>query len=419
MSQVGWLLMISYPANHPPKNGLALVGKLLIKSLMEYAAETMTDEQIASLVIEPDTSPDTAAVKVRCAGAWIVQGIAPIEQRLEVISGLAEKDLVIDGTAITALDTSGAWLLHRVIDEMKQRGRNVTINGLRPEFGALMQLIASCTVAQKPPSAPEPGWLARLGQHSWQAMLGVSGMLAFVGECALALLRSLIQPRRIRWRPILHNLQTAGFEALPITGLLSFLMGVVISYQGADQLQRFGANIFIVDLVGLSMLRELSPLLTAIIVAGRSGSAYAAQIGTMKVTEEIDALRTIGIGPIELLVLPKMLALIIALPLLTLYADVTGVFGGMLMASSKLDVSFSVFIDRLGDAVSLSSFLTGIGKAPVFAVIIALVGCYQGFQASGSADSVGRQTTVSVVQSIFLVILADALFSVVFNWLEI
>lgn len=250
-------------------------------------------------------------------------------------------------------------------------------------------------------------------------MLGVSGMLAFIGECALILLRSLIQPRRIRWRPILHNLQTAGFEALPITGLLSFLMGVVISYQGADQLQRFGANIFIVDLVGLSMLRELSPLLTAIIVAGRSGSAYAAQIGTMKVTEEIDALRTIGIGPIELLVLPKMLALMIALPLLTLYADAAGVFGGMLMASSKLDVSFGMFIDRLGDAVSLSSFLTGIGKAPVFAVIIALVGCYQGFQASGSADSVGRQTTVSVVQSIFLVILADALFSVAFNWLKI
>jgi phospholipid/cholesterol/gamma-HCH transport system permease protein len=218
---------------------------------------------------------------------------------------------------------------------------------------------------------------------------------------------------------VLHNLQTAGFDALPIVGLLSFLMGVVISYQGADQLQRFGANIFIVDLVSLSMLRELSPLMTAIIVAGRSGSAYAAQIGTMKVTEEIDALRTIGIGPIELLVLPKMLALIITLPLLTIYADITGVLGGMIMASTKLGVSFDVFLDRIGNAVSLSSFLTGVGKAPVFAAIISLVGCFQGFQVSGSADSVGRQTTVSVVQSIFLVILADALFSVVFNWLKL
>jgi phospholipid/cholesterol/gamma-HCH transport system permease protein len=282
-----------------------------------------------------------------------------------------------------------------------------------------MQLIASCPIAPETSSLPEPGWLARVGQHSWRALLEVSGMLAFIGECSIILLRSLIQPSRIRWRPILRNLQTAGFEALPIVGLLSFLMGVVIAYQGADQLQRFGANIFIVDLVGLSMLRELSPLLTAIIVAGRSGSAYAAQIGTMKITEEIDALRTIGIGPIELLVLPKMLALIIALPLLTLYADMAGVLGGMLMASSKLDVSFYVFLDRLDDAVRLSSFLTGIGKAPVFAAIIALVGCYQGFRVTGSADSVGRQTTVSVVQSIFLVILADALFSVVFNWLDI
>jgi phospholipid/cholesterol/gamma-HCH transport system permease protein len=293
------------------------------------------------------------------------------------------------------------------------------MNGLRPEFVTLLHLIASRPVATAIVHASKPGILTRIGRYSWRSMTGVSDMLAFVGECALVLLRSLIQPHRIRWRAILHNLQTAGFEALPIVGLLSFLMGVVIAYQGADQLQHFGANIFIVDLVGLSMLRELAPLLTAIIVAGRSGSAYAAQIGTMKVTEEIDALRTIGVGPTELLVLPKILALAIALPLLTLFADVTGVFGGMLMARSKLDVGFDVFLDRFGDAVSLSSFMSGIGKAPVFAGIIALVGCYQGFQVSGSADSVGRQTTVSVVQSIFLVILADALFSVVFNWLNI
>jgi phospholipid/cholesterol/gamma-HCH transport system permease protein len=223
----------------------------------------------------------------------------------------------------------------------------------------------------------------------------------------------------MRWRHVLRSLQTAGFEALPITGLLSFLMGIVIAYQGAEQLQRFGANIYVADLVGLSMVRELSPMLTAIIVAGRSGSAYTAEIGTMKVTEEIDALRTIGVGPVELLVLPKMLALIIALPLLTVFTDVTGVLGGMVMARAQLDVSFDTFFDRLDDAISLTSFLIGIGKAPVFAIIIALVGCYQGFQVTGSADSVGRQTTVSVVQSIFLVIVTDALFSIAFSWLEI
>lgn len=379
----------------------------------------MTDEQIAQLVIGSESVSATAAVEVRCAGAWTVQGIARLERRLEVFSWPDEGDLAIDGSAISALDTAGAWLLHRTMRALEQRGRNVRMNGLRPEFSALLQLIVSRPVTPESTAPARAGLLTNIGQQTWRGLIGMSGMLSFIGESTLILLRSLVQPRSIRWRPILHNIQTAGFEALPIVGLLTFLMGVVIAYQGADQLQRFGANIFIADLVGLSMVRELSPLLTAIIVAGRSGSAYAAQIGTMKITEEIDALRTIGVGPTELLVLPKMLALIIALPLLTLYADVTGVLGGMLMARSKLDVSFDVFLDRLGEAVSLSSFLTGIGKAPVFAAIIALVGCYRGFQVSGSADSVGRQTTVSVVQSIFLVILADALFSVAFNWLKI
>ncbi len=380
---------------------------------MKHAAETISEQRVARLVIETDSA------SVLCSGAWIVQEIARLEQHLKMVSWSGPDDLVFDCSALSALDTTGAWLLHRTVHTLQQRGRQVTIIGLRPEFSALMQLIASCAMAPKTPPQATPDLLTRIGRRSWHGLRGMHSILTFIGETAIILLHSLLQPRRIRWRPILHNLQSAGFEALPIVGLLSFLMGLVIAYQGADQLQRFGANIFIADLVGLSMLRELSPLMTAIIVAGRSGSAYAAQIGTMKVTEEIDALRTIGIGPTELLVLPKLLALVIALPLLTVYADVTGILGGMIMASSKLDVSFDVFLNRLGDAVSLSSFLTGIGKAPVFAAIIALVGCYQGFKVSGSADSVGRQTTVSVVQSIFLVILADALFSIAFNWLKI
>jgi len=230
---------------------------------------------------------------------------------------------------------------------------------------------------------------------------------------------ALRHPRRLRWRPILHNVQAAGVDALPITGLLSFLMGLVIAYQGADQLQRFGANIFVVDLVALAMLRELSPLLTAIIIAGRSGSAYTAQIGTMKVTEEIDALRTIGIGAQDLLVIPKVIALVIVMPLLTVYTDVTGVLGGMVMAKLKLGVGFAAFFDRLVDAIHPSSYWTGLMKAPVFALIVALVGCHRGFQVGGSADSVGAQTTTSVVQSIFLVIVTDALFSIVFLWLDL
>ena len=375
--------------------------------------------QIARLEIVTDTAAAPASVTVRCAGAWTVQGVAPVEQRLTALSLPPASELVFDISAVSALDTAGAWLLHRTIRAVEQRGTTTRISGLKPEFDTLLQLIAARAEVVQPVEPVKAGLLASIGLQAWRSLIGVSGMLAFIGESAVTFLRSLIQPRRIRWRPVLHNLQTAGFEALPITGLLSFLMGVVIAYQGADQLQRFGANIFIADLVGLSMLRELSPLLTAIIVAGRSGSAYAAQIGTMKINEEIDALRTIGIGPQELLVQPKIVALVIALPLLTVYADVAGVLGGMLMANSMLDISYRVFLDRLEDALSLSSFLTGIIKAPVFAVIIALVGCYQGFQASGSADSVGRQTTVSVVQSIFLVIVADALFSVIFNWLDL
>jgi len=379
----------------------------------------MTAIQIAQLEIETDTASVPNSVQVRCAGAWTVQGIAPLEQRLSTLSVPSASKLAIDGSAISALDTAGAWLLHRTIRTLEQSGTSVRISGLRPEFNTLLQLIAARAGMAVPVAPVKVGLLASIGQPAWHSLAGFSGMLAFIGESAIVFLRSLAQPQRIRWRPILHNLQTAGFEALPITGLLSFLMGVVIAYQGADQLQRFGANIFIADLVGLSMLRELSPLLTAIIVAGRSGSAYAAQIGTMKISEEIDALRTIGVVPQELLVQPKILALVIALPLLTVYADVAGVLGGMIMASNMLDISFSVFLDRLGEALSLSSFLTGVVKAPVFAVIIALVGCYQGFQVSGSADSVGRQTTVSVVQSIFLVIVADALFSIIFNWLDL
>jgi len=379
----------------------------------------MTTDQTAKLEILTDPVNASEIVKVRCSGTWNVQGIAKLDRQMTEMVWPAGANLEMDGSAISALDTSGAWLLLRMIKSLEQKGIHARIIGMRPELGSLLEMIAARAVLPAHLVQPRDGLLASIGRQTWSGLENLFGMLAFVGESSVALLRLMSRPRRIRWRAVFHNIQTAGFEALPIVGLLSFLMGVVIAYQGSDQLQRFGANIFIADLVGLSMLRELSPLLTAIIIAGRSGSAYAAQIGTMKVTEEIDALRTIGVSPQELLVLPKLLALVIALPLLTVYADVAGVFGGMIMARSKLDVSFDVFINRLGDAVRLSSFLTGIVKAPVFAAIIALVGCFQGFQVGGSADSVGRQTTLSVVQAIFLVIVADAIFSIVFNWLKL
>lgn len=371
----------------------------------------------------PPTDADleiTAGAEARCTGSWTSHNLAPLERRLPAIAW-PTGNLIIDASPLTAMDTAGAWMLHGIVRKLEGKGRTVTLKGLAPGNETLMRLVASAAAAVPATTAPVvPSVLERVGMGTWQGLVAPTvGIVTFLGESAVALLRSLAQPSRLRWRPILYNVQSAGFNALLITGLLSFLMGIVIAYQGAEQLRRYGANIFIADLVGLSMLRELSPLLTAIIVAGRSGSAYAAQIGTMKVTEEIDALHTIGVAPMELLVLPKMLALMLALPLLTVFADVMGVLGGMIMARAQLAVGFTAFVDRLGDAVSLSSYLIGIGKAPVFAAIIALVGCYQGFQVTGSAESVGRQTTIAVVQGIFLVIVADSLFSIVFSWLKL
>jgi phospholipid/cholesterol/gamma-HCH transport system permease protein len=230
------------------------------------------------------------------------------------------------------------------------------------------------------------------------------GFLAFIGNLALFTGRAILRPWRIRWDQVVKELQAAGVNALPIVGLLTFLIGIVIAYQGGMVLRDYGANLYVADIVGLSMVRELAPLITAIIVAGRTGSAYTAQIGTMMVTEEVDALRSMGISPLEMLVLPKLIALLIALPLLTVFADALGLFGGLIMANVMLDLNPTTFLSRLAEALTLDSYLSGIGKAPVFAAIIAAVGCFQGFQVQGSAGSVGRQTTVSVVESIFLVL---------------
>jgi phospholipid/cholesterol/gamma-HCH transport system permease protein len=356
--------------------------------------------------------------EVLCSGSWTVDRIHQVERRLAELAWPAGDEIVVDCAAVAALDTAGTWLLHATGLALERQGRHVALR-LRPEHQALLEMIRSPALAAAEPAAGRAGLLPRLGRWALGALDQALAMVSFVGESAMAGARSLARPSRIRWRSVLHEVQVAGFDALPIVGLLSFLLGLVIAYQGAGPLARYGANTFVADLVGLAMLRELAPLLTAIVVAGRSGSAWAAQIGTMKVTEEIDALRTVGIAPLDLLVLPKVLALTVALPLLTVFADALGVAGGMAMSRSELGVSFEDFLDRFAQAVRLADYLVGVGKAPVFAAVIALVGCHQGFQVSGDAESVGRRTTVSVVQSIFAIIVVDALFSVVFSWLGI
>lgn len=356
-------------------------------------------------------------VAIRCSGSWTLHALADLEELIAQLPWPATTELACDTGGITAMDTGGAVLLHRMMQDLEQEGRKVELRGLKPDFGALLELVATHwgTVEL---GAPGHGrhWIERLGDHVWRRLERAVDGVAFLGESAVSLVRSLGTPGTIRWRELFGSLEADGFRALPIVGLLVFLMGIVIAYQGAEQLQSVGANIFVVDLVGISLLREIAPLVTAILIAGRSGSAFTAQIGTMKVTEELDALRVLGLSPMNMLVLPKVLALVIALPLLTVYADIVGVFGGMLIAAGQLGVSFNEFLTRFEEAVVLRHFLIGIGKAPVFAIIIALVGCYQGFQIRGGVDDVGQRTTISVVQSIFLVIVFDAAFSIVLSW---
>ena len=350
-------------------------------------------------------------------GEWTARGLGELPRRIDDEPCGGGK-VVLDGTELSAIDGAGAWVLQ---GWLSHQGRQDPVATLRQGPSRWPALMASVAEQRQTPVLPVPRQspLDRVGRAAVAAAQQARALLAFVGEVAAAAASVLAHPQRLRWHTVLRHIQIGGVDALPIIGLTSFLLGVVVAYQGADQLRHYGANIFVVDLVGYAMLREFAPLMSAIIIAGRSGSAYAAQIGTMVVTEEVDAMRTMGIAPLELLVLPKLLALMLALPLLTVFADITGIFGGMVMARSQLGIGFHEFADRFGREMQGATLLIGIGKSWVFAVIVVLIGCFQGFRTHGSADSVGRQTTLSVVQAIFLVIVADALFSVLFNLLEI
>nr|WP_316641059.1 MlaE family lipid ABC transporter permease subunit [uncultured Roseateles sp.] len=348
------------------------------------------------------------------SGSWTVGGLGNWPAQLQTLA-CNSGPLVLDGQQLEAMDSAGAWVLQRWL---LSHGASAQAQHWPPRLLALLERVAGHAAAPLL-QPPRHGLLERTGRSATAAGEQAWALLHFIGETAVATLGLLRHPQRMRWRSLLRQIEIDGFDALPIIGLTAFLIGIVVAYQGADQLRHYGANIFVVDLVGYAMLREFAPLITAIIIAGRSGSAYAAQIGTMVVTEEVDAMRTLDIAPIELLVLPKLLALAVALPLLTVFADIAGVFGGMVMARSQLGIGFHEFLARFSTEMQGPTLLIGIGKSWVFAVIIVLVGCFQGFRTRGSADSVGRQTTLSVVQGIFLVIVADALFSVVFNLLGI
>ncbi len=358
-------------------------------------------------------------------GRWQIDSAGPLDRRLQALrlSDVATgRPVTVDLAGLAALDTVGAWLIQRSVAEWRARGFEVTLRNVRPAFETLLREVGKAeTGACITPT--EVNKLLEITISAGKATIGFGrealNLIGFFGMVVVKLLGVLIRPRRLRLISVVHHMEHTGLNAMPIIGLLSFLIGVVLAYQGADQLARFGAQVFTVNLLGVSILRELGILITAIIIAGRSGSAFTAQIGTMKVSQEIDAMQTIGLDPVEVLVLPRILALAITLPLLTFLANVLGLFGGAVMCYFVLDISFGQFVRQLQSAVPVAHFWAGMIKAPVFAFVIAMVGCFNGLKVTGSAESVGRLTTQAVVESIFLVIVLDAMFSIAFSMLGV
>jgi len=362
---------------------------------------------------------------VEAGGRWTLSALAELDEGRHRLLAEAPADggaASIDLRAIQRLDTAGAWLLHKLMGELAERGWRVEWSGAHDAHAGLLAEVRRMAAEPLPP-APEVNPLLRvianLGRSTLAALDEGSRLLSFYGQTLVALSRVALRPSRLRLTSLTHHLEQTCVNALPIVGLISFLIGIVMAYQGADQLRRFGAEIFTVDLLAISALREIGILLTAVVVAGRSGSAFTAQIGMMKVNEEVDALRTLSLDPLEVLVLPRLLALMIALPLLAFFADIMALFGGGLMCAFALDISPDQYISRLSQAIWPRTFWVGIVKAPVFAFVIAMVACYEGLTVEGSAESVGRKTTLSVVVAIFLVIVFDAIFSIVFSSLGI
>jgi len=350
----------------------------------------------------------------RLQGEWSARGLS---RQPDTNLPAATQHITLDASA-TTLDTGGALLLVRSMAQWQAAGATVDASGLSDAQQQLLDLVRQRALAL-PPSARRLGLLGDIGRATVTAVDELRALLAFVGELMWRGGPLLLQPWRIRWREVIHEIDAAGLRAIGIIGLLSFLIGMVMAYQAGATLATYGANILIVNLVSIITLRELGPLLTAILVAGRTGSSYTAQIGTMQITEEVDALRALGLSPFDMLVLPKVIALVITLPLLALFADVMGLVGGGVVAAMGYGVPFSEYAARIPQVVGLQTLMLGLVKAPVFAVVIALVGCMQGLRVKGSAAAVGRATTVSVVQAIFLVIVIDASFSVLYNLLRL
>jgi phospholipid/cholesterol/gamma-HCH transport system permease protein len=348
--------------------------------------------------------------RLRLHGRWTLEHATRIGETLRTAP---EQVRAVDATAVDRLDSVGVLQLLRYA---RRNDLDFDAFDFRSDHHALVAAIED-VADDRPKKKREYGFAAALGrlgfavQDNWQEVIA---LVSFLGENLAKLLRMFKEPRRFRLTATVHHMEQVGLDAVPLVVLLSYLVGAVIAFLGANILADFGATIYVVELVGIAFLREFGVLLTAILLAGRTASAFTAQIGAMVSREEVDAIRTLGLDPVDLLVIPRLLALLVTLPLLSFIADIAGLLGGMSVAAFNLDIPPQAFLSRLHDTIKLRHFLVGMAKAPVFAIIIALIGCLEGLQVKGTAQSVGERTTSSVVQTISLVIVLDAIAAIWF-----
>lgn len=371
------------------------------------------------------------------SGTWRSLSLAPLEKVIERIlnSQSKSKEIILSFEDDFYADTAGGWLIGQFLHNLIKAGH--TLKGEIPELvnRYISKDILPLVLPQK--SSFLKALFITTGEQVIYMKETIVSLLSFFGQIIITFMRySQIKTRRksksktfhdplasdqfpIRWVSLFYHLNVVGIQAIPIITLISILIGAVLAYQGVRQLDRFGASIYSVDFLAISLLREISVLLTSVVIAGRSGSAFTAQIGTMALNQEIDAIRMLGLNPLQVLVIPRILALLIALPILVLLSDIMGAIGGMIITHLTIDLSFEQFWDLFQKAVSGSTFWVGMSKAPLFALIISIIGCYRGMQVKGSAESVGTMTTQSVVESIFLVIVCDGLVSILYSALDI
>lgn len=358
------------------------------------------------------------ALVVRLAGAWTAARARLVEEEAGTIAreAVGARRVVFELGGVERLDTLGAWVLDRTRHALDERGVATDMRGAKPEQRILLDEVATRNIQAPapPPQASSMDGVVSLGRVISGAARDLATGTGFLGEIVAAFGRVIAHPSRFRVATLVHQIDHIALRGLPIIALISFLVGMIVTQQGIFQLQRFGATPFAVNLAGILVLRELGVLLTSIMVAGRSGSAFTAEIGSMKMREEIDALRVMGLDPIEVLVVPRMIALIIALPLLTFLADIAALFGAGVVSLLYGGISPEVFVTRVQGAISLSTFLVGIIKAPFMALVIGVIACVEGLAVQGSAESLGRQVTASVVKAIFMVIVVDGFFAIFF-----